>query len=153
MTQADSVHSTPPTSTSADPTRRRFLSTAAGLVAGGAAVALSAPPARASADPVFALIEAHRAACAAVTAAYTEISRLESLGDWDSDGGAGVADAAEWSALCDLVEAFPTTLAGVIALMTHISEVVEEFGRIDEHLIVEFLANLAEALEGLVVRA
>jgi hypothetical protein len=67
---------------------------------------------------------------AAVNAAYTEISRLESLGDWESDGGAGVADDAEWSALADLVEASPTTLAGIIASMTHIGEMVEEFGRI-----------------------
>ena len=38
MTRADSVHSTPFTNTSVDPTRRRFLSTAAG----GAATALGA---------------------------------------------------------------------------------------------------------------
>jgi hypothetical protein len=31
MTQADSVHSTPPTNTPVDPTRRCFLSSAAGL--------------------------------------------------------------------------------------------------------------------------
>jgi hypothetical protein len=39
MTKADSVHSTPPTNTPAVPTRRRFLSQAAGVAIGGAAVA------------------------------------------------------------------------------------------------------------------
>ena len=65
MTQADSVHSTPPINTPIVTTRRRFLSTAAGIAAAGTALALAAPPARAATDPVFALIEAHRAAAAA----------------------------------------------------------------------------------------
>src|SRR5450759_4733104 len=50
MTQADSVHSTPPTNTSA--TRRRFLSQAAGMAAGGTALALATiPPASAASAP------------------------------------------------------------------------------------------------------
>ena len=36
MDQADSVHSTPPTNTPIDTTRRRFLSQAAAVAAGGA---------------------------------------------------------------------------------------------------------------------
>jgi hypothetical protein len=48
MTQADSVHSTPPINVPVAPTRRRFLSTAAGVAAGGAALALATiPPASA----------------------------------------------------------------------------------------------------------
>ena len=50
MTKADSVHSTPPTNTSA--TRRRFLSQAAGVAAGGTVLALAAiPPAAAASAP------------------------------------------------------------------------------------------------------
>ena len=46
MTQADSVHSTPRLNTPVAPTRRRFLSTAAGVAAGGAALALATVPPR-----------------------------------------------------------------------------------------------------------
>jgi hypothetical protein len=50
MTQADSVHSTPRINTSA--TRRRFLSNAAGVVAGGAVLALATiPPTSAAIAP------------------------------------------------------------------------------------------------------
>jgi hypothetical protein len=76
MTQADSVHSTPPTNTpisQIDPTgatsRRRFLSQAAGVAAGSSVLALAViPPAPAVAaptglpDPILAAIEAHKAA-------------------------------------------------------------------------------------------
>src|SRR5471032_3525377 len=58
MTQADRVHSTPPTNTSA--TRRRFLSTTAALAAGSAALALAIPPALATDDPIFARIAIHK---------------------------------------------------------------------------------------------
>jgi hypothetical protein len=56
MTQADRVHSTPPTNTPADPTRRHFLSRSAGVAAGGAVLALvTIPLAPASAAPAAAL--------------------------------------------------------------------------------------------------
>lgn len=42
MTKADSVHSTPQLITPADPTRRSFLSTAAGVAAGSTVLALAA---------------------------------------------------------------------------------------------------------------
>jgi hypothetical protein len=66
MTQADSVHSTPPTNTSkippVDRTRRRVLTTAAGIVA----LAISPASQAAASDPIFAAIEKHRRACDAV---------------------------------------------------------------------------------------
>jgi hypothetical protein len=78
MIQADSVHSTPPTNTSAttpQSSRRGFLVQAAGVVAGGAALGaglpLPASPAAtglssdAEADPIFAAIKAHLKAVAA----------------------------------------------------------------------------------------
>src|SRR4051812_38626205 len=70
-----------------DPTRRRFLSTTAGIATAGATLALAGPPARAVADPVFALIEAHKATDAALAAACAEKSRLEEFGDWNADCG------------------------------------------------------------------
>jgi hypothetical protein len=78
MTQAKSVHSTPPTNTSAptpQSSRRGFLVQAAGAAAGGAAIGAGLPlPAPSAAtlqssdaevDPIFAAIEAHRRAVAA----------------------------------------------------------------------------------------
>ena len=72
MTQADSVHSTPPTNTSPhnDTTRRRFLSQAAAVTVTGAALAtaLAGPGSAAGAvqasDPIMQAIEAHKAAYA-----------------------------------------------------------------------------------------
>jgi len=99
MDQADSVHSTPPTNTTishthlADATtsRRRFLSQAAGVAAGGTVLALATiPPAPAAtapasalasgeADPIFALIETHREAAWKYAAACAEQSRREGI--------------------------------------------------------------------------
>jgi hypothetical protein len=90
MTQADSVHSTPPTNTSA-PTpkssRRGFLVQAAGVAAGGAALgaglplpaspAATAQSSAAEADPIFAAIEAHRRAVAAHGEAVDTENALE----------------------------------------------------------------------------
>jgi hypothetical protein len=68
MIQADSVHSTPPTNTPAVHSRRGFLTQAAGVVAGGAALGMAIPlPAPAATpqgvpDPILEAIEAHKAA-------------------------------------------------------------------------------------------
>jgi hypothetical protein len=114
MAQADSKNTT---AAPVDQTRRRFLSTAAGIAAGGTVLALAASPASAADDPVFRLIETHRAAAAAVEAAISEKARLERLGDYDADGGTDAAHEVERSALDDLIEVVPTTLAGVMANM------------------------------------
>jgi hypothetical protein len=83
MSQADSTNSTP---MPAEATRRRFLSHAAGVAAGGTVLALAAiPPAPALAaptglaDPVFSLIEAHRTAVEAHYSAVTEQDRREAI--------------------------------------------------------------------------
>jgi hypothetical protein len=72
-------------------TRRRFLSQAAGVAAGGSILALATiPPASAAAapmaalaasevDPIFALIEDYRAAAETVAAAASEVSRREEM--------------------------------------------------------------------------
>jgi hypothetical protein len=137
-----------------DSNRRRFLTNAAGVAAGGTVLALAAiPPTLAAAAPtgaldlVFALIEAHKATEAALAVACAEKGHLEALGYWGADGGTEAAHDAEWSALANLVECVPATVAGVIASLTYIGGLVEEgYGRIEDDLIVVFLANLAEAL-------
>jgi hypothetical protein len=102
---------------------------------------------------VFALIKAHSAASAALNVAIAEKARLESLGDWDADGGTDAAHEAERTALVDLIEAVPTTLAGVMANMRYIADnVVYRSGhRLGDDDINPLLWNLAEALEGLAV--
>jgi len=95
MIQADSVHSTPPTNTSAptpQSSRRGFLVQATAVAAAGAAIGVGLPlPAPiaaplqssdAEADPIFAAIEAHRKAVAAHEKAVDlEMALEESLPD------------------------------------------------------------------------
>jgi hypothetical protein len=136
--------------------RRRFLSHTAGVAAGRTVLALATiPPGAAltapagALDPVFALIEAHKETEAALAVACIEKGRLEDLGDWDADGGTEAAHEAEWSALANMLECVPATVAGVIASLTYMRGLVEEgYGRIEDDLVAVFLANLAEALSG-----
>jgi hypothetical protein len=79
MTQADSVHSTPPINTSV--TRRKILGTAAGAAAALAATGASPMAASPAPDPIYAAIETHRQAHAASCAATAEIERLCDLAD------------------------------------------------------------------------
>ena len=88
MAQADSNNSTP---MAADPTRRRFLSQAAGAATGGTVLALATVSATADAaapmaalapsnvDPIFSLIEDYRTAAKTVAAAASEVSRREDM--------------------------------------------------------------------------
>ncbi|MBR1277459.1 hypothetical protein [Bradyrhizobium sp. AUGA SZCCT0283] len=122
MTQADSVHSTPHTSTPISqthpvdaPTRRRFLSQAAGgavlsLAAVSATEAGAAPAG--SLDPVFGLIEAHRRASESFMAANAEMYRLDKLAD-DTVGpvGCSVFDFRHRPGFCPVVWA--TTLGDI----------------------------------------
>jgi hypothetical protein len=147
MAQVDSKNTT---AAPADQTRRRFLSGAAGIAAGGTALALASLPASAAADPVFALIETHRAAEAALNAVVSALpDRLTPAQTVSQDA----ALAAEWSALVDLIEAVPTTLAGVIANMRYIADGVMPYSqdRLGDDEINPLLLNLAEALEDLAV--
>jgi hypothetical protein len=146
MTQADSKNIT---AAPVDQTRRRFISTtAAGIAAGGTALALASLPASAADDPVFALIETHRAADAALLVTLRANDHV--------NGDAVAVDAAhqaELSALYDLIEAVPTTLAGVIANMRYIADhvVAESSHRLGDDEINPLLLNMAEALDSLAV--
>jgi hypothetical protein len=143
MTQADSVHSTPPTNTSAidhpmmfpprDPTRRRFLAVAAvasvvgaGSLAAAAAMAPDAPqavtaPRHSRPDPVFALIEAHRKADRDFDAALDEQARLERIGDEEGADLVGEAPChAAFNAFDVLLAAPATTLPGIVAKLAYL---------------------------------
>jgi hypothetical protein len=88
MTQADCVHSTPPTN--APTSRRRFLSTAAALAAGGAALGLAIPPALAADDPILAMIAVHKK----LRAGWQEISDQLDEAEFDAEKEHGRRPAA-----------------------------------------------------------
>jgi hypothetical protein len=75
MTQADSVHSTPPTNTSAKHSRRSILGaiTGSAAAAGGIAGITPAIAAALPADPIFAAIDAFRRADASCVAVHGDI--------------------------------------------------------------------------------
>jgi hypothetical protein len=132
MTQADRVHSTPPTNTPIDTHRHRFLS-----VAAGGAVAAAIPTTVATAagvDPIFAAIDAHRQAVAAhdavtdVRAAFNDVNMNDEQKEQLAILEAAADDA--WDQLddsgCDLVNSRPTTLAGVAALCRYVEPLLNE---------------------------
>src|ERR1700730_15999446 len=99
MTRADSVHSTPPTNTSAlpvDPTRRRFINIAAGasIVSVGSLVAAAAVPnatpevSSAPVDPIYAALAASREAQEEADRASARVTELnkEATAKFGSDG-------------------------------------------------------------------
>src|SRR5258708_5406064 len=122
-------------------TRRGFLSRAAGLAAGGTALALAIPPARAADDPVFALIAAHREINAAVHA-------IEA----DSNGTNDITEpaSAEFDLFLKLVdEVVPTTLAGVVALVTYRGEINKRAPwKFEDNSAPPLIGSLAKALSG-----
>jgi hypothetical protein len=172
MTQANRVHSTPPTNTPTS--RRHFLSTAATLAAGGAALGLSIPPALATDDPIFVAIDAHKAAFARVIAAIDVDQAIEAAipagmrlqihktdERWLESGKAvSAAWDAEGDAAIELVNVHPTTLPGVMALLNYAisadrdgetwpRELLSDDGesvRSWHHFLIQ---NLAEILPGL----
>jgi hypothetical protein len=136
MPKATRVLSTPPLNTpisQVDATsRRRFLTNAAGVAAGGTVLALATiPPASAlvapagALDPVFALIAAHREAVATVRAMEAEATRESDLGIYVETEANDITEpvSAELGLFIELTEAVPTTLAGVVALVTYLDEV------------------------------
>jgi hypothetical protein len=136
MPMADRVHSTPPTNTplsQVDATsRRRFLSNAAGIAAGGAVLAMATiPPAPAMAvpagslDPVFALIANHKETVGTVDGIVAEINRADEIDAKIAleDGPLAEQGGVEMDLFLALTVAVPTTLAGIVALVTYLDEV------------------------------
>lgn len=126
MARVDSENTTP---MPVVPTRRRFLSTAATLAAGGAVLGLAIPPALATDDPIFVAIEAHKVAFARVVAAIdveqaAEAATTKGMRETDEhylESGKAVSAAwdAEGDAAIELVTVYPTTMTGVMALLNY----------------------------------
>jgi hypothetical protein len=136
MTQADSVHSTPPSNTPVDPTRRRFLAVAAFASVAGAgslaavAMAPNDVPAAATmpnggADPAFALIAEKLAADIAHCEAIDAQDKADELGigsdeaDDRCEAACHAVNAIDWK----LATTPPTTLAGVAAVLRFANEI------------------------------
>jgi hypothetical protein len=90
------------------------------LVAGAASAAVAIPAAAAPMpDPIFAAIEAHRAAWAALEKDCSQLSDAstpEAEAEFDR-----LNDAVE-EAAGTLVDTQPTTMAGAVALLRHVAE-------------------------------
>jgi hypothetical protein len=161
MTKATRVLSTPPTNTPT--TRRHFLSTSATLAAGSAALALAAiQPTSALAapaglaDPVFARIAAHREAVATVRGIEAEATRQLHLGTYvETEANDITAPAsAEVGLFIELTEAVPTTLAGVVALVTYLDEINKtDPWKFEDNYATPLIGALATAFSRMAVTA
>jgi hypothetical protein len=127
MTQADRVHSTPPTNTPVDPTRRCLLTVAAaGAVAAAIpTVVMAAGPA---VDPVYAAIELHKDLAKRFDAASLIRGRCKDFGTLTEEEKAHIRnlnDAIDAiglpleAAAMDLFNTAPTTRAGIIAAIRY----------------------------------
>jgi hypothetical protein len=133
MTQADSVHSTPPTNTSARHSRRSILgaiagsAAAAGGIAGLNPVIAAALPIDAATDSVFELIDTHRKAHAAHMASLELQNRFERRygvghGSWISTQPCHDED----DAFVAFVAAPATTVPGLLAKLDYFEELASE---------------------------
>ena len=129
MTQADRVHSTPPTNTSV--TRRRLLGTAA-ATAGLAATGSSPIAAATGVDPIYAAIERHRAAAVVWDAAVDVWAKfpdgpkpmsIERRIEREriNDAWRAARDALDDTGV-DLINTSPTTLGGIARALNYIRE-------------------------------
>jgi hypothetical protein len=153
---ADGMFSMPRTNSPADPTRRRFLSTVTSVAAGGAVLGMAAIPTAAVAklpasplDPIYGIIDHHRAACIAHSAALVEQTRLEELGDRDAGRVAAEPCFQECEAFDRLIETAPATAQGLLDWLAYLDEIrrldpwkFEDMAGAAEALIVSFSAAL-----------
>jgi len=136
-----SVDQTPPV----DPTRRRFLITAAiGSVVGAGSLAAAAmapndvpqavtvplalgkPVSTSAPDPMFGMIEAHRKADRDHEAALDEQERLELIGDdAAADLAAEASCHAAFKAFDALLSAAATTVPGILAQLAYLQEIAK----------------------------
>jgi hypothetical protein len=137
-----------------DPTRRGFLSQAAGAAVGGTVLALSAiPPTPAAAapagalDPVFALIAAHKQIMETVRATAAEIRHpTEDEASAMEKGVFAEQNSDEFELFVELTEAVPTTLAGVVALVTYLDEINKrDPWKFEDSYATPVIGNLAAA--------
>jgi hypothetical protein len=140
------------------PTRRHFLSQAAGVGAGATVLALATiPPASALAvpvsplDPVFGLIEAHRTAQAALLVALAEQNRLERIGDPTAYLVSDAEAEAQINAFVELIETAPPTLAGLQAWAAYLGEIMNAEEWMFDEAGPRLVATLVDALGNLAV--
>jgi hypothetical protein len=164
MQEADSVHSTPPTNSPISQgatSRRRFLSQAAGVAAGGTVLALATiPPASAVAapasplDPVFALIAAHKKIVGTVHAIELEINRTVEIDEIIAleEGAFSEQNSVEMDLFIELTEAVPTTLAGVVALVAYLDQIHKKDPcKFEDNYATPVIGALAEAFRRIAV--
>jgi hypothetical protein len=123
-----------------DRTRRRFLSQAAGVAAGGAALGagLPLPAPAATPDPIFAAIERHRAAgivwdaAVDVRSIFPEGSEPMTDEQWEQRGKLDEAlddarDALDKAGV-DLIRTVPTTAGGISSAIAYIQRQMRDDG-------------------------
>jgi hypothetical protein len=124
MAKATRVYSTPPTSTPVDPTRRHFLTVAAGAAA--IATAVPANAGLAEPDPIYAAIKRHRDLAKTFDAVWKVRARCKDFGTLTEEEKARVRklnDAVDEAhlpleaAAMDLFDTAPTTHAGIITAL------------------------------------
>lgn len=105
----------------------------------------AAPQGEQNVDPVFDLIEGHRATDEALNRMYESVKGKD-LGRAEDDLLNPLWES-ENAALDDLVSTVPETLSGVAAWVSYLSGIMEADGyRMDERHFAVFLPNLSEAL-------
>jgi hypothetical protein len=133
MAKATRVHSTPPTNTPIDTTRRRFLAVSAGAsIASVGTLAVAAMPATAltaapAVDPIYAAIELHEKAADVWNAAVDVWANFpdgpelwverERIHDAWCDARNALDDTG-----VDLINTAPSTLAGIARALNYIRE-------------------------------
>ena len=160
MAQANTNNST---SMPVDQTRRRFLSQAAGVAAGGTALALATiPPASAAAapasplDPVFGLIAAHKQIVGTVDGIVAEINRAAEIDEQTAleKGALSEQGSVEMGLFLDLLEIVPTTLAGVVALVTYLDQVnKKDPWKFEDNYATPLIGALATAFNRMAVQS
>jgi hypothetical protein len=138
MTKSERVLGTPPTNTPVDPTRRRFLTVAAGGTVAAVAISTTAQAAGSPPDPIFAAIERHRAAgivwnaAVDVRAAFPEFSRpmTEETREERDILDDAVDDARDplKKAGADLINTAPTTRAGIVTAIQYMQRQMRDDG-------------------------
>lgn len=144
-----------------DQARRLFLSQAAGVAAGGTALALAIIPQPSAAaapagslDPVYVSIDAHRESAEPLRAAEAESMRQFELGTLARDDDADFDDlaTAEMDRFLALLAVVPTTLAGVVALVTYLDQILKrDPWKFEDNYATPLIGNLARAFERMAV--
>ena len=135
-----------------DPTRRRFLTVAAG---GAAAVAIPSAGLTVD-DPIYAAIETYRKAAVAHRAALDEQNRLELLGDPLADSVSEQPCHDEFNAFDELLSAAATTLPGIVAKLAYLEEIAKRDAWMfddREGTAIALIESFAASLKNIVVQS